>query len=109
VIEYDARSLRTLLSFLLAHMYILLAISILCFFALVLAAVAIAGHVRSRQIPTGPQPDFSQHLFAAVKNQNSRTPRTLPQRDVRAIANLNHAFGPTPANIRNQSISSKRF
>jgi hypothetical protein len=92
-------------------MYILLAISILCLFALVLAAVAIARHVRSRQLPAGPQPDFAQHLFAAVKNQDSRTPNTLPQQDARMIAetNLNHAFEPSLADTRNQSISSKRF
>jgi hypothetical protein len=92
-------------------MYILLAISILCFFALVLAAVAMARHVRSRQAPTGPQPDFAQHVFAAIKNQDSRTPRTLPQQDATVIAktNLYHAFEPTLADTRNQSISSKRF
>jgi hypothetical protein len=92
-------------------MYILLAISILCLFALVLAATAIARHVRSRRVPAGPQPDFAQHLFAAVKNQDSRTPRTLPEQDVRVIAktNLYHALEPTLADTRNQSISSKRF
>jgi hypothetical protein len=92
-------------------MYILLAISIPCFFALVLAAVAIARHVRSRQVPAKPQPDFAQHLFAAVKNQDSRTPNTLPQQNAGMIAktNLNHAFEPSLADTRNQSISSKRF
>jgi hypothetical protein len=92
-------------------MYILLAISILCFFALVLAAIAMAIHMRSRQAPAGPEPDFAQHLFAAAKTQDSRTPRTLPQQDVRIIAktNLHHAFEPTLADTRNQSISSKRF
>jgi hypothetical protein len=91
-------------------MYVLLAISVLCFFALVLAAVAIARHVRSRQVPTGQQPDFAQHVFAAIKNQDSRTPRTLQQQDARVIAktNLHHAE-PTFADTRNQSISSKRF
>jgi hypothetical protein len=92
-------------------MYILLAISIVCLFALVLAATAIARHVRSRRVPAGPQPDFAQHLFAAVKNQDSRTPRTLPLEDAGMIAktNLNHAFEPSLADTRNQSISSKRF
>jgi hypothetical protein len=92
-------------------MYFLLAISILCFFALVLAAVAIARHVRSRRVPAGPQPDFAQHLLAAVKNHDSRTPRTLPQQDGRSIAKtiMNHTFEPTLADTRNQSISSKRF
>jgi hypothetical protein len=92
-------------------MYILLAISILCFFAIALAAVAMARHVRSRWVPAAPQPDFAQHLFAAVKNQDSRTPRALPQQDGSSIAktNLNRALEPTLADTRTQSISSKRF
>jgi hypothetical protein len=92
-------------------MYILLAISIPCFFALVLAAVAIARHVRSRRVPAKPQPDFAQHLFAAVKNQDSRTSRALPQQDGSSIAktSLDHAFESTLADTRTQSISSKRF
>jgi hypothetical protein len=57
-------------------MYILFSISILCFFALLLAAVALAWHVRTRQVADTPQPDFAQHLFAAVEDQDSRTPRT---------------------------------
>jgi hypothetical protein len=73
-------------------MYILLAISVLCFFALVLAAVAMARHVRSRQVPTG-QHDFAQRVFVRVI----------------AKTNLHHAFEPTLADTRNQSISSKRF
>jgi hypothetical protein len=92
-------------------MYILLAISILCFFALALAAVAMARHVRSRRAPAGPQTNFAQHLFAAVKHQDSRTPCTLPQQDGSSIAktNLDHAFESTLADTRTQSISSKRF
>jgi hypothetical protein len=92
-------------------MYLLLAISILCFFALVLAAVVMARRARSRRSPAGPQPDFAQHLFAAVKNQDARTPGTLPQQDAGSIAktNLNHEFEPSLADSRNPSISSKRF
>jgi hypothetical protein len=91
-------------------MYTLVAIPILCFLALVFAVIAIARHVRSRRVPAGPQPDFAQHLFAAVKNQDSRTPRTLPQQDGSSIAktNLNHAFESTLADTPTQSISSKR-
>jgi hypothetical protein len=94
------------------RMYILFAISILCFFALVLAAIAIARHVRSRKTSTNPQNDFARHLFAAAEDQNSRTPRTLPGqnvKDVIAKQSWNHALEPIQANAANQSISSKRF
>ena len=92
-------------------MYILLAISILCFFALVLAAVAIAQHVRSRRLSAGPQTDFADYLFAAAKGQYPRTPRTLPRQDIRVITKTtwNRALEPTLADTWNQSISSKRF
>jgi uncharacterized MAPEG superfamily protein len=92
-------------------MYILFAISILCFFALVLVTVAMARHARSRRVPANPQPDFAQHLFAAVKNHDSRTSSSHPRQDQRVIAktNLYHAFEPTLADTRNQSIPSKRF
>ena len=93
-------------------MYILLAISIFCFFALLLATLAITRRLRSRRILAAPQPDFAQHLFAAAEVQDSRTPRTLPQqnvKDVVATTSWNSALEPTPANTRNQSISSKRL
>jgi ABC-type dipeptide/oligopeptide/nickel transport system ATPase component len=93
-------------------MYILLAIATLCFFVLVLVAVAVVRHVRSRRIFAKPQPDFAHHLFAAAKDQNSRTPRTLPHqnvKDVVAKTSWNPALEPTPADTRKQSISSERF
>jgi hypothetical protein len=93
-------------------MYILLAIAILCFLGLLLAAITIARHVRSRRKSAGPQTDFAHHLFAAANLEDSRTPRTLPQpnvRDVVAEASWNRAVEPILADIRNQSISSKRF
>jgi hypothetical protein len=93
-------------------MYILVAIAIFCFFALLLAAIAIVPHVRSRRRSAGPESDFAHHLFAAVNDQNSRTPRTLSQqniKDVVAETSWNRALEPTLADIRNQSISSKRF
>lgn len=89
-------------------MYILLAISILCSVALVLASVAIARHVRSRRLSAGPQTDFAEYLFAAAKHQD---PRTLPQqnvRDVIAKTSLNHALEQALVDTRNQFISSKR-
>jgi len=93
-------------------MYILLAIAILCFFALLFAAIAIARHVRSRRRSAGSQADFAYHLFAAVNDQDSRTPRSLPQQNIRGVigeTSWNRALKPTLADIRNQSISSKRF
>ena len=94
------------------RMYILLVISIFCFFALLLATLAITRHLRSRRILASPQPDFAQHLFAAAKEQDSRTPRTLPQQDVKdvvATTSWDSALEPTLPNTRNQSISSKRL
>jgi hypothetical protein len=90
-------------------MYILLAIAILSFSALLFAVLAIARRVRTRRVPAESQPDFAQHLFAAAKDQDSVTPRTLPQqnvKDVIAKTGWNPALEPTLADIRNQSISS---
>jgi hypothetical protein len=93
-------------------MYILVAISILCFFILVLAAVVSTRHVRNRRVSAGPQTDFAQHLFAAAEDQDSRTPRTLQQQTVKDVlgkTSWNSPLEPTLADTRNQSISSKRF
>jgi hypothetical protein len=93
-------------------MYILLAISILCFFALVLAIAAITQHVRTCEVPAESQPDFAQHLFAAAKDQDSFTQRVREQQSVKDFVPTtpsNSALQPTLANIRNQSISSKRL
>jgi hypothetical protein len=93
-------------------MYILVAIAIFCFFALLLAAIAIARYVRSRRGSAEPQPDFAHHLVAAVNGQDSHIPRTLPQqniKDVVAETSWKCALESTLADIRNQSISSKRF
>ncbi len=75
-------------------MYILFAISILCFFALVLAAIAIARHVRSRHVPTCPQ---TRSLASACLRKAYRENELEP------------CVEPTLADTRNQSISSKRF
>jgi len=97
-------------------MNILFAISALCFFALVLAAFAIGRHIRpghSRNlISTHPQPDFAQHLFAAVKDQDSRTPRPVPQQDVKSVMakkSWRPALEPIQANTSNPSLSPERF
>jgi len=92
-------------------MYIL-AIAILCIFALLLAAIARARHARSRPVAAQSRPDFAHHLFAAVNDQDSRIPRSLPQQNIRGViaeTSWNRALEPTLADIRNQSISSKRF
>jgi hypothetical protein len=93
-------------------MYIL-AIAILCIFALLLAAIARARHARSRHpVAAQSRPDFAHHLFAAAKAQDSRTPHRLPQqnvKDVIARTSCDHILEPTLANTRNQFISPKRF
>ena len=70
-------------------MYILYAISALCFLALLLAAIAIARHVRSnrgtdRNSPRS-QHNFAQSLVAAASDQNSRIPRNAPQQTVKQV------------------------
>ena len=92
-------------------MYILVAIAIFCFFALLLAAIAIVPHVRSRRRSAGPESDFAHHLFPAVNDKDSGTPRTLQQniRDVVAETSSNRAPESILANTSNPSISSKRF
>jgi hypothetical protein len=82
-------------------MYIPFAISMLCLFALMLAAVALARHVAAGRVSAGPQPDFAQHLFAAAADQDSRP---IPQQDpkhVAATTNWDHAFEPILTNPRN--------
>jgi hypothetical protein len=92
-------------------MYLLLAIAILCLFALPLAALAVGKHVRSRHVSAGPQANFAHHLFAAVNDQDSGTPRTLQQnvRGVAAETSSNCAPESIRANTSNPSISSKHF
>jgi hypothetical protein len=93
-------------------MYTLFVISVLCFCALVIAALAIARQVRTRRPSTHSEQDFAQHLFAAAEDQNSRGPRSLKQqhvKDVQAQKNWNRVLKPIHADVRNQSISSKRF
>lgn len=85
-------------------MYIFLAISILCFCALLLAAAAITRHVRTRRVPAGPQPTFAQHLFAAANDQDSLTPanrRRVNETDVVATMPGN-GLQPISRNIRTQ-------
>jgi hypothetical protein len=90
-------------------MYILVAISILCFSALLLVTIAIARHVRARRLPAGAQLDFAQHLFAAAEDQDSLKPRPVRQQNLKEVVATTSALQPTLANTRNQSISSKRL
>jgi hypothetical protein len=91
-------------------MYILVAISALCFCTLVLTVVAINRHVRSSQASANPQHDFAHHLFAAAADQNTRGRHTLMQQSVKDImAKKNYKTPPLQGNTRQQSASSKLF
>jgi hypothetical protein len=91
-------------------MHILSAISALSFFALVLTAIAIARHVRSRRASTQPQRGFAHHLFAAAEDLASRSPRSLSQQSVKGVMTKNSSQAPRlQANAGNQSTTSKHF
>jgi hypothetical protein len=91
-------------------MYILFAISSLCFIVLALAVVAIARRVRSSRAAEQPQHDFAHHLYAAAADQDSRTPRNLTQQSVKNVtAKKSYQTQRLQAAPRNQSTSSKRF
>ena len=84
-------------------MYLLFAISLLCFLALIASSVVIAPHVRSSRNSTPPQQTFAQHLQAAAHDRDS-PPRTLQLQTVRDVlaaknwnqhkAQLSEAIGP---------------
>jgi hypothetical protein len=64
-------------------MQMLLAISIVCFIALVWAGTALARHVRASRQPDGgtsfvPRIDFTHHLFNAIEDERSLQPRKVP-------------------------------
>ena len=66
-------------------MYLLFAISLLCFLALIAASVVIARHVRSSHKSTPRQQTFAQHLQAADRDRDSRQPRILQSQTVRDV------------------------
>ena len=66
-------------------MYLLFAISLLCFLALIAASVVIAPHVRSSRNSTPRQQTFAEHLQAAASDRDSRHPRTLSPQTVRNV------------------------
>jgi hypothetical protein len=91
-------------------MYILFAISSLCFIVLALAVVAIARYVRSSRASEHPRHDFAHHLYAAAADQDSRTPRTLTQQSVNDIAaKRSHQTLHPQATASNRSTTSKPF
>jgi hypothetical protein len=92
-------------------MQILFAISVLCFFGILWAAVSLARHIRSTRpkdassisiVPT--QSDFKQQLFSASETPSISTPvtRTNPiHQSVRDItANKQWALPPEPVRMR---------
>jgi hypothetical protein len=95
-------------------MHILFAISTLCFFALVLTAIAIVRHVRTRSTSTPLQHDFAQHLFAAVEDRNSGVSHPIPQQTVRDIL-VKKSWNQSPEMVigpetqAHYPASSKRF
>jgi hypothetical protein len=68
---------------------ILFIMSVVCFLALIGAAVAMVRHVRSRRqsewVAAPPQPGFDRHLYAAVKYGSARRMRQIPQQRVESI------------------------
>jgi hypothetical protein len=71
-------------------MQTLLAISILCFLALVWAGIALARHIRASRQPDRntsfvPRIDFAKHLFNAIEDERSLQPRKVPSQTLRDI------------------------
>jgi hypothetical protein len=68
---------------------ILFAISAACFLALIGACIAMIRHVRVRQRrhanPAPPEPNFTQHLYAAAEYGSTRTPRQIRHQTVKGI------------------------
>src|SRR5205823_11091200 len=97
-------------------MYILPAISILCFCALLLPTAAITRHVPTCRIHAGPQSDFAQYLFAAAKDQNSLKTKNREQSkrngcrcDNTPTIPSNSRLESTSRDRRSQLNSSKRL
>jgi hypothetical protein len=71
-------------------MQMLLAISIVCFIALVWAGIALARHIRASRQPDRntsfvPRIDFAQHLFSAIEDESSLQPRKVPTQTLQDI------------------------
>ena len=83
-------------------MQILLAISILCFIALLWAGFASARHIRLGHKRTGvgasSQRDFANHLYAAA--EETRVPRAVRHQSVRDVAAMKSWNAATPASVQ---------
>lgn len=92
------------LVFLLRHMQILFAISIVCFIALVWAGIAIARHVvtgnkgGSASAAKESRGDFAHYLFAAKENGETRHPRAVRPQTMRDVA-AKKGWNSAPASI----------
>lgn len=86
-------------------MRILFAISILSFLALLWAAIAITRRIRAshrrENSSTLPQPEFSQYLFSAAKDANSRSSQDHS-------ANRRWPASQSHTDSYNKAISAKR-
>ena len=87
-------------------MQILFAISVLCFFGILWAAIALARHIRSIQSQNlsgiSLQPDFKHHLFSAPETFPSiHTPLHQSVRDI--TANKQWTLPPQPVRMRRSS------
>ena len=88
--------------FLLGHMQILLAISIICFIALVWAGVAVARHIaaghKGGRAVKELHGDFAHHLFSATENRETRHPREVRPQTMRDVA-ARKGWNSAPASI----------
>jgi hypothetical protein len=73
----------------LLEVLVLFIISIVCFAALVGAAIAMVRHVKTGQSQAGtavpPEPSFSQHLYAAAEYGSNRVARQVRHQTVQGI------------------------
>jgi hypothetical protein len=84
-------------------MQMLLAISILCFIALVWAGIALARHIRASSQPDRntsfmPRIDFAQHLFNAIENERSLQPRKVRSQTLQDIT-AQKSWNQTPEGV----------
>lgn len=100
-------------------MQILFAISILCFFAIVWAALAFARHIKAGSVRRNdrqelsilsPQPEFRQHLYAAAESDTPRArPDDLHQRVRDITANKSWNMPPRSDYSRRSTVQLPRI
>jgi hypothetical protein len=100
-------------------MQILLAISILCFFAIAWAAISFARHIKASslrrniqsQIPALPaQIEFRQHLYAAAQDESPRIRQSALHQNVRDItANKSWSMPPKSAHFNRSIVQVPRI